>query len=303
MQTLFSIFGIYLFIAVGFSAKWAFKEKIDDRTITLLSVYFLQIFLTFWGLLKRPIDTELLAAPSLYLGITLISLMLMIPLSRMLFSDPKERSIATVAALIGNTGNLGIPLGIALFGEESIPYTTLINLVNVFVVYTVGVFYYSRGEFSVRDSLLNIVKLPVLWAAMVAIALNLVHYHPSEAVDKTLMMGAYASMTMQLVLFGIYLYGIKLGEINLPLSIWVNGTKFFLIPIITFIILGMVEMEPMVKGILFLELIVPLAVANVNLASLYHCAPRTVTVQVFITSVLFLGIALILPTLIQMLPH
>ncbi len=300
MQTLFSILGIYLFIAVGYGAKWTFKEKIDDRTITLLSVYFLQIFLTFWGLLKRPIDTELLFAPALYLGISLSALLLMIPLSRMLFHDPKERSIATVAALIGNTGNLGIPLGIALFGEQSIPYLTLINLVNVFVVYTIGLFYYSRGEFSVRESLINILKLPVLWAAMVAIALNLIGYVPSPAVDKTLMMGAYASMTMQLVLFGIYLYGIKLEEINLRLSVWVNGTKFLLIPIIAFVVLGMVEMDPMVKGILFLELIVPLAVANVNLASLYNCSPRTVTVQVFTTSIMFLGIAFILPTLLHL---
>lgn len=300
MQTLFSIMGIYLFIAVGFGAKWTFKEKIDDRTITLLSVYFLQIFLTFWGLLKRPIDTELLFAPSLYLGISLLALLLMIPLAKMLFHNPKERSIATVAALIGNTGNLGIPLGIALFGEMSVPYLTLINLVNVFVVYTIGVFYYSRGEFSVRGSLLNILKLPVLWAAMVAIALNLIGYVPSPAVDKTLMMGAYASMTMQLVLFGIYLYGIKLGEINLRLTAWVNGTKFILIPVIAFTILHYVDMDPIVKGILFLELIVPLAVANVNLASLYNCSPRTVTVEVFTTSVVFLGIAFVLPTLLQM---
>ncbi len=301
MQTLFSIFGIYLFIAVGFGAKWTFKEKIDDRTITLLSVYFLQIFLTFWGLLKRPIDTELLFAPALYLGISLLALLLMIPLAKLLFHNPKERSIATVSALIGNTGNLGIPLGIALFGEMSVPYLTLINLVNVFVVYTIGVFYYSRGEFSVRGSLINILKLPVLWAALVAILLNLIGYVPSPAIDKTLMMGAYASMTMQLVLFGIYLYGIKLGEINLRLTAWVNGTKFILIPLIAFVTLGMVEMDRVVKGILFLELIVPLAVANVNLASLYNCAPRTVTVEVFTTSVVFLGIALILPTLLHLL--
>ena len=300
IETILSLLGIYLFIAVGFGAKWAFKEKIDDRTITLLSVYFLQIFLTFWGLLKRPIDTELLFAPALYLGVTLVSLLLMIPLARMLFSEPKERSIATVAALIGNTGNLGIPLGIALFGEESIPYTTLINLVNVFVVYTLGVFYYSRGEFSVRDSLLNILKLPVLWAAMVAITLNLIGYIPSQAIDKTLMMGAYASMTMQLVLFGIYLYGIKLKEINLRLTAWVNGTKFILIPAIAFVVLVYADMDPMVKGILFLELIVPLAVANVNLASLYNCSPRTVTVEVFTTSVVFLGMAFLLPSLLKM---
>lgn len=299
MQTLFSIIGIYLFIAVGFGAKWTFKDKIDDRTITLLSVYFLQIFLTFWGLLKRPIDTDLLLAPSVYLAITLMALLLMIPLAKLLFHDTKERSIATVAALIGNTGNLGIPLGIAMFGEQSVPYMTLINLVNVFVVYTIGVFYYSRGEFSVRDSLINILKLPVLWAAMVAIILNLIGYVPSEAVDKTLMMGAYASMTMQLVLFGIYLYGTKLGEIKISLSLWVSGTKFIFIPALAWIVLGQIEMESSVKGMVFLELMVPLAVANVNLASLYNCAPRTVTIQVFVTSILFLGIAFILPLILK----
>jgi hypothetical protein len=299
-QTLLSLLGIYLFIAVGFGAKWTFKEKIDDRTITLLSVYFLQIFLTFWGLLKRPIDTELLLAPSVYLAITFMALLLMIPLAKLLFHDTKERSIATVAALIGNTGNLGIPLGIALFGEECVPYMTLINLVNVFVVYTIGVFYYSRGEFSVRDSLINILKLPVLWAVMVAILLNLIGYRPSEAVDKTLMMGAYASMTMQLVLFGIYLYGIKFKEINKRLTLWISSSKFILIPALAWIVLGQIDMESSVKGMVFLELMVPLAVANVNLASLYNCAPRTVTIQVFITSVLFLGIAFFLPTLLRM---
>ena len=299
-ETLLSLLGIYLFIAVGFGAKWSFKEQIDDRTITILSVYFLQVFLTFWGLLKRPIDTQLLLAPALYIAISLIALLLMIPLARMVFSEPKERSIATVAALIGNTGNLGVPLSIALFGEQSIPYVTLINLMNIFVVYTIGVFFYSRGEFSVRGSLLNIVKLPILWAAMMAIGLNLTGYVPSLAVDKTLMMGAYASMTMQLVLFGIYLYGIELKTLNIRLSVWVSGTKFILIPVIAFVVLQNIEMEPMVKGILFLEMLVPLAVANVNLASLYNCAPKTVTAQVFITSVMFLGIVFMLPTILNL---
>jgi len=205
-SVIFSVLSIYIFIAVGFVAKLSFKEKIDDRTITLLSVYFLQIFLTFWGLLKRPIDETLVYAPLLYIGIVLLTLLLTFPFIKKLFSDPKERSIATVAALIGNTGNLGIPLGIAIFGEESIPYTTVINLVNVFVVYTLGVYFYSRGTFDVKSSMMNIIKLPILWAAMIAIALNLGGYEPSETVDKTLQMGAYASIVIQLMLFGVYLY-------------------------------------------------------------------------------------------------
>lgn len=293
-----SVLGIYLFIGVGYLAKRSFKAQIDERTITLLSVYFLQIFLTFWGLLKRPIDLSLVTAPALYVGITLSLVAVTLPLARLLFQDAKERSIATVAALIGNTGNLGIPLGIALFGEASVPYTTIINLANVFFVYTFGVYFYSRGNFSVRDSLKNIVKLPVIWAALIAITLNLSGYSPSGTVEKTLMMGAYASMTMQLVLFGIYLYDTKITRLNRLLISWVSGIKFVAVPALTYGVLSLTNLEPMVKGVLFMEMLMPLAVANVNLGSLYDCRPRDITALVFITSLLFLGISFFLPGIV-----
>ena len=297
---LFSILGIYIFILVGYVAKRQFKEQMDERTITLLSVYFLQVFLTFWGLLKRPIDTTLFMTPMIYLAVVLVALMLMLPLLKMLFSDQKERSIATVAALIGNTGNLGIPLGIAIFGEESIPYTTVINLANVFFVYTIGVYFYSRGTFNIKSSLLNIVKLPIIWAALFAITLNLVGYVPSASVEKTLMMGAYASMTMQLVLFGIYLYGVKIKELNLRLTYWNNGIKFVLLPLIAFFVIRFTDLPTLVKGILFMELMMPLAVSNVNLAALYECRPKDTTAQVFISSVIFLGIIFLM---IELIPY
>ena len=286
---IFSILGIYIFIIMGFLAKMSFKEKIDDKTITLLNVYFLQVFLTFWGLLLRPIDLTLLYAPSIYLAIVAIVILISALVAKFLFLNKKEYSIATVAAIIGNTGNLGIPLNIAIFGEESIPYTTVVNLVNVFVVYTVGVYYYSRGSYDAKTSLLNIVKLPILWAAILAIILSANHYKASPEIMNTLMMGAYASMTMQLFLFGIYLYGTQIKEMSKKLLLWVISFKFFILPLLAFIVLKSINLEPMIKGIVFIELMMPLAVANVNLASLYDCKPRVVTALVFISSLLFLG--------------
>lgn len=290
---LFSILAIYIFIVIGFVAKMSFKERIDDKTITLLNVYFLQVFLTFWGLLIRPVDVTLLFAPSIYLFITLLVLLLVALFAKKLFQDQKEYSIATVAAIIGNTGNLGIPLNIAIFGEESIPYTTVINLMNVFIVYTVGVYYYSRGNFDVKTSLTNIVKLPILWAAMVAIALSVYGYKPNDEIMKTLMMGAYASIVMQLVLFGIYLYGTKISEISKTLTLWVMSVKFLFLPAVAFVVLSLVSLDSMIKGIIFIEILVPLAIANVNFASLYECKPKIVTALVFISSLLFLGIIFI----------
>lgn len=298
---IYSIISIYVFILVGFIAKMSFKDKIDDKTITLINVYFLQVFLTFWGLLIHPVDITLILAPSIYLLIVLIAVVISALVASKLFKDKKEYSVAAVAAIIGNTGNLGIPLNIAIFGEQSIPYTTVVNLVNVFVVYTIGVYYYSRGNFDVKTSLLNIVKIPILWAAIVAIILSVNEYKPSSEILQMLMMGAYASMTMQLFLFGIYLYGTKIKELNKTLISWTLGVKFLILPLITFGVLYSIELDSMIKGIIFIELIMPLAIANVNLASLYDCIPKVVTALVLVSSLLFLGIIFIAIEIIKFL--
>jgi len=290
---IFSILSIYVFILVGYVAKMVFKDQINDKTITLINVYFLQVFLTFWGLLIRPIDISLIYAPSAYFFVVVIAMSISSFFAHKLFKDKKEYSIAMVAAMIGNTSNLGIPLNISIFGEESIPYTTIVNLVNIFIVYTFGVYYYSRGTFDIKTSLKNIIKLPILWAAIIAITLSTNGYKPSEEVMKMLMMGAYASITMQLFLFGIYLYGTKLKEISKKLVGWVLTFKFIILPLFAFIILHNLDLEPMVKGIVFIELLMPLAVANVNISSLYDCKPKVVTALVMITSILFLGIIFI----------
>ena len=195
-----------------------------------------------------------------------------------------------VAAVIGNTSNLGIPLNISIFGEQSIPYTTIVNLVNIFIVYTFGVYYYSRGNFNVKTSLKNILKLPILWAALIAIVLSVNGYKPSKEIEKMLMMGAYASITMQLFLFGIYLYGTKVKEVSKKLIIWVLSFKFIILPSIAFLVLININLPTMIKGIVFIELMMPLAIANVNLSSLYDCKPRVVTALVFLSSIIFLGV-------------
>jgi len=284
-----AITSIYIFILIGYVAKHFFKEQIDEKSFNLLSVYFLQVFLTFWGLLKRPIDTELLMAPLIYLFIVALVLLLTFFLSRSLFKDPKERSIASIAALIGNTGNLGVPIGIAIFGEQSIPFTTLINLMNVFIVYTFGVYFYSRGNFRIKESLKNIFKLPVLWFAMLAIYVNISEITLPTEIMRVLEMGAYASIVLQLIILGMYLHSVRLHNLNLKLTLHVQVIKFIALPAFAFFILQLTPFEPIVKGIIFVELFMPLAITNVNLASLYGCKAQDVTAQIFISSLLFLG--------------
>lgn len=286
-----SVLSIYFFILIGFTVKRAVGDGINERSMTLVSIYCLQPFLSFWGLTKEPIDANLIMAPGIYALVNLLILAMMFPIASSLFKDTKDRSIALAAPVIGNTGNLGIPLGIVVLGEASATYTNAINLVNVFMVYTIGVFLYSRGEFSIRESLFNIVKMPVLWVAMIAIIVNLNGVVFIEPIERMLQMGAYASIVIQLLLFGFYMASIRPSQINRKLTLFVTLTKFAVIPLAGLLVLSLVELPPLIRGSIFLELIVPVAVMNAALATLYNCKSEQVTLQVLITSILFIGIS------------
>jgi predicted permease len=298
ISTLFSIIFVYVFILLGYLSKRIFKEEMSSRTLTLMSVYFLQPFVTVWGFSTAKLHTEHIYVPLLYLAIILLLLLPTILVGKLIFTDIKERAIFSIAGFVGNTGNIGIPLGIAIFGDESVIYTTLINIANVFVVYIIGVYIYSRGSFSIKASLLNIVKIPIIPASTVAILININNIHLSAGIEEFLKMGAYAGIVLQLFLLGTFLQGIKIRELHPKLFIGTITQKFVMVPLFTFIVLQFTNLPPLVEGILFMEMMVPLAVANINLASLYDCRPKDVTSLILITTLVFIPVLFILNLLI-----
>lgn len=290
IEALISVAFIYLFILLGYAAKKIFKEKIEQKSLVLISLYFLQPILTFWGLTKTPIDFNLATAPLIYFAIVTVVLVILIFLANNLFIEQKDKSVFIAASLIGNTGNLGIPLGIALFGEQSVAYTSIINIANIFFIYTVGIFFFAKEHFHLKESLAQMFKIPILWFAVLALIVNYMEVPLGKDMQRFLQMGAYATIVIQLMIFGIYLSEVKLKTINFNLSVKVAVAKHIILPGVGLGILLMLGTDPFIAGILFMQLMVPLAVNNVNIAALYNCKPNETTEAVLVTSVLFVGL-------------
>jgi len=299
ISTLLSILFVYVFIVLGYMAKRIFKEEMSTKTLTLMSVYFLQPFVTVWGFSTAKLHTEHIYVPLLYLAIILALLIPSILLAKLIFLDPKDRAIFSIAGFVGNTGNIGIPLGIALFGEQSVIYTTLINIANVFVVYIIGVYLYSRGTLNIKDSLFNIVKIPIIPASVVAILINVYDVPLSTQVQEFFKMGAYAGIVLQLFLLGTFLQGIRIKELHPKLFFGTISQKFILIPLATGFILSFTDLSLFVQGVILMEMMVPLAVANINLASLYDCKPKDVTTLILLSTLIFIPLLFVLSYIIN----
>lgn len=244
--------------------------------------------LAFWGLLTKKIDISIIKIPFIYLFISLVGLFLSIYIAKKFFNDPKERSILSMASVTGVTGSIGIPLGIALFGEGSVIYTSLINTMSMFFVYTVGTYIYSRGSFGILKSFKNVFKMPIIWASLIAIAFNVFGISINKTFFKNLQMGAYAAIIMQLLIFGMFLYKAKIKEINFRLLTISMSIKFILIPALSIVVLYILRVEGIALKSTILELLVPLAITNVSLASIFDCKPKTTTTLVFISSLVFI---------------
>lgn len=76
---------------------------------------------------------------------------------RVLFKEKKDAVIVTAGGVIGNTGNLGIPILLRCLAKV-LPYAVLINLANIFVLYIIGVFLYSMGLYTAKEALKNILN-------------------------------------------------------------------------------------------------------------------------------------------------
>jgi predicted permease len=285
---LLTVIGIYVFIVIGFLAKKKFHE-IDGKTLVILSTYFLQPFLTLWGIMLIPLNFDLIISPVAYLVAVFVSLIFTFVLTFGL-KDKKEKIIASLTPLIGNTGNLGIPLSYALFGDIGASIATMVNLANIFFIYSFGIFFFASGKYDLKVAFIKILKIPVMWFGIIALIINISGITFNKEVMKILQMGAYASIVVQLLIFGIYVAEIKTREVGLKLGLVTIINKFVIFPIIGFFVLKLFSLNTLFFKAVMLEILTPLAVTNVNLSALFDLYPRKVAMLVILTSILFIGV-------------
>jgi len=286
---LITVIGIYVFIVLGFLSKKKFNE-IDGKTLVILSTYFLQPFLTLWGIMLVPLNFDLIISPVAYLAAVFASLIFTFILTFILLKDKKEKIIASLTPLIGNTGNLGIPLSYALFGDIGASIATMVNLANIFFIYSFGIFFFASGKYDFKEAFAKILKIPVMWFGILALIINISGVTFNKDIMKILQMGAFASIVVQLLIFGIYVAEIKTREVSLKLTSITVINKFAVFPAVGFLVLKLFGLNPLFFKAVMLEILTPLAVTNVNLAALFDLYPRKVAMLVIITSLLFLGV-------------
>jgi len=150
------------------------------------------------------------------------------------------------------------------------------------------VYLFAKDSFTFKQSLQSIIKIPILWFALLALLFNYNNFEINLQIDNALEMGAYATIVLQLIIFGIYLAKINIKEQDYKLTFLTSSAKLILLPVIGIVFSLVFALDTYAASILIMSLATPLAVNNVNNAALFNCKPYAVTNIVLFSTVVFL---------------
>lgn len=207
-------------------------------------------------------------------------------------TDPVLGSLV-LSSTFSNAGNYGIPLAAFAFGAVGRSTAVLYIVFQTVLMYTVGVYLASRGSSeSVREAALEVFKLPLVYAVVVACLARLLDAVPADgtASMEAIRLTGDAAIPVMLVLLGIQLASTSYGS-AIRRSTPVFALKLFASPILAVVIALGIGLDGDVGRVYVLACAMPTAVTPLMLVVEYGSgrhhvsAPEYVSTAILLTTV------------------
>src|SRR3989338_969274 len=161
---------LYLIIFLGFLAGKYLKAQ--KESIASVLIYTITPVIIFHGVVTTEINLGVLMLPAIYFSIATILCLTFYKFTKKLWPD-NTRNILAFAAGIGNIGYFGLPVAVAIFGENAVGIVALMVMGGMVYESTVGFFITARGHHTVEESIGKLLKLPLIYAFLFGLILNL----------------------------------------------------------------------------------------------------------------------------------
>jgi predicted permease len=180
-------------------------------------------------------------------------------------------------------GFMGYPVARALYGEIGVFYTSIVNLVFSTMVWTYGILLYnSKGKFNYK-SLTNIGTISSLLGIMLFLLQISIPGPVLSALDLTGKMTTPLSM----LLIGALIANVNIKELFSDWKVyWTSFIKLLVIPIVTALLLKLLNYNTMVISICTIMAAMPSAATNAIFAKEFDVNPTFASIGVFITTLL-----------------
>lgn len=291
---------LYLNIIFGYILTKYLKVRRDY--VAFILIYMLGPVVIFFATLSIEINLQLLFLP---IFVFIFGSSIAFYILNKYKNEWKDASVNTLAFTCGtgNTGYFGIPLAMILLSAENANMFIFATLASLLYENTTGFYVTAKGSFTARQSIVKIIRLPLLYAFIAGLSLNALGVTIPSFVIPYFEVIKWIFGILGMMMLGMGMKGFNLEEDMDKKYIKIAYFfKFIFWPasilLIIFIdksFLGLLNKD--IYDVLFLFSIVPLAGNTITLAVLLNAKPQKASFTVLLSnliSIIYIPVMLLL---------
>jgi predicted permease len=259
---------------------------IDPRTIGRIAFYIFSPLLIFDLMVTNQLNIKQAASTIAYTAAVIAVMGILAFVLGKIFKLERPQLLAVILTVaFGNTGNYGLPLIKFAFGDEALAIGSIFFVTTTILFNVIGVVIASLGHTDLKSAILGVFRLPILYAALLALLVNAIGFQMPLSLERTIEIAASGSVPLMIVLLGLELTRIQWSHSFRALGVGVL-TKLILGPVVGILLADAFGMQGHTRQANVLDAAMPAAVATTVLATEYQLEPSLVTAIVFLGTIL-----------------
>jgi len=296
------ILPIFMLLMIGFIIQR--RLSLDVQTLARLNIYFLVPGFIFVRLYETTFDIAIFFKIfGFFVMFVIVLFIVAFVVGRMLELDKKRKTVFTNSIVFYNSGNFGVPVNDLVFKSDPFAMS-----VQVIVLTMQNIFLFSYGIFSLRQAdigkiraLLGYFKMPVLYAMLAGILLNVFAVPIPGFIWIPANYIANAMVAIALLTLGAQVAELKIAK-QLT-SVYVSATiRLIISPFVALGIIYTFGLSGVLAQALFISSAMPTSVNSAVIAQEYNNHPQlaaqmvlfstlvstfTVTIIIYLSRILF----------------
>ncbi|MHB9032205.1 MAG: AEC family transporter, partial [Anaerolineae bacterium] len=206
-----NILPAFLVIAAGVVlGKWL---KVDKRSISRMAIYILTPSLILSSIIESTISISTFGRMFLYaIVLTAVLCILSWGVGKALRWSARTTDALILSVAFVNAGNFGLSMILLTFGEEGLQLATIFFVASNLVGNTVAAFFAARSKKGGWKALLQVFKLPGVYAFGLALLLRTLQVQLPTPIGSAVSLIGRGSVPVMLLLLGIQLSQTHLGK-------------------------------------------------------------------------------------------
>jgi len=259
-----------IFAVVGIAALIGSYINLDEKTLSRLVLYLFLPFLVVTSLVEMKTNYEEIG---LYFLVGFLSSLILILIGWLIskvFHVPTQTQGAFILCMfVGNTGTIGFPLCEFLFGEAGLQRAVLFYAVTSIITFTIGIYVISLGQLSIKQSISNIFKMPVLYALIIGLTMNIGQFSLPLPLERFAKLLGQATVPCVLVVMGLQLSKIRFKG-NYRLIISTSVMRILAATLTAFALVEIIGVLGLNRQVIILEISMPTALFAAVLATEFN---------------------------------